>query len=462
MPFCPPGRAADFPQPAGKAPQRGAAPSRSPARAARSPAEPSARPPPTARRRSPAARGGASPFPHPPPQPRRASDSARERHPTPAPPNPAEIRDRGNAARRRGGGGGRAHDFCLSFATGRGHREPPSAARSPGEAALRGGNGRPLRAAGPPAPRAGRSRAMGARDAPPPRPPAVAPGEPALPVPSMCASLPGGVLGKFLQTPPTKGAEAPSAAAPPTPPSLPTALTPGRARLAAQHRGGQEPQQQQERRRRLHVVPQQQLPERSPPSVSGRFHARGAALGGEGGGKGEAPRPALLLLLLLLRLPPRSCLPEGGWDSPARAAARGGAVRSHRPALCTWRGAAVRLGAARAFWRRSSVGFVFGYGFFFLHEGNTRRGREKSSLCVYKETTRASALSVSIPAPSSTKKSSCFLPRWGSSFTFLFPAIQAFPHNTPCLHRKGSHFSAAVQSLFPHQTHCLLIHIHYQ
>lgn len=44
------------------------------------------------------------------------------------------------------------------------------------------------------------------------------------------------------------------------------------------------------------------------------------------------------------RATPRSCLTEGGWDPPARAVARGGAVRPHRPAPCTWRGAAVGLG----------------------------------------------------------------------------------------------------------------------
>lgn len=37
----------------------------------------------------------------------------------------------------------------------------------------------------------------------------------------------------------------------------------------------------------------------------------------------------------------------------------------------------------------------------------------------------------------------------GFSFTFRFPAIQAFPHDAPCLHHKESHFRAAVQLLFP-------------
>lgn len=57
-------------------------------------------------------------------------------------------------------------------------------------------------------------------------------------------------------------------------------------------------------------------------------------------------------------------------------------MRPLRPAPCTWRGAAVRLGAPRAFWRHSSVGFGFVFGLFSFVRG-TREGAEKRARCVF-------------------------------------------------------------------------------
>lgn len=266
-------------------------------------------------------------FPPPPSRPGQEF----ERHPTPTPPNSTEIpaRDRG----RTGVGGARGvGDFCLSFCNCARLPEPPEGKpprpqagyvprEQRGEASFscapflqesgarnKSFGGEPAQAASRPPP--GPSRPC-ARPAPP-REPGPAPAPP--------RRTPGGARGKVCPSPTTKGTAA-LASPPARAPRRPEELTPGRARLAAQHRGGEEPQQQQQRerrgRRRLHVVPPQQLPERTERLRQAPCSGRCARRGGRRG-RGEALEPTLLLLLLL-RPPPGRGL---GWRIPARTASR--------------------------------------------------------------------------------------------------------------------------------------------